>query len=92
MLPVQRGEGQGLSSSWNLIGPGRAKVGLWVYGCHWTGFQETVIFLEVLEESEAFGFHRLLYGEAEHEGRDEEEGLPQKPCVVLGLADSHLQD
>ncbi len=38
VLPVRQGEGQGLSSSWVLIGPGRAKVGLWVYGCHWTGW------------------------------------------------------
>lgn len=36
VLPVRQGEGQGLSSSWILIGPGQAKVGLWVYGCHWT--------------------------------------------------------
>lgn len=37
-LPVLQGEGEGLSSSWTLTEPGRAKVGLWVYGCQWTGW------------------------------------------------------
>lgn len=70
-------------------------MGLWVYGCHWTGFQETVIVLEVWEELEASGFHQLYhlpYGGAEPEGRGEEEGWVHKPDGEPVLADWHLHD
>lgn len=79
-----------------LTGPGRAKVGLWVYGCHWTGFQETVISLWVWEASEASGFHqlkdRLLYVAAVLEGQAEEEGCILRPCEVLEPAEQQLHD
>lgn len=95
-LPVCQGEGEGLSSSWILIGPGQAKVDLWVYGCHWTGFQETVIFLEVWEQLETPEVHqlqgRLMYKAAEPGGRGVEEVWVQKLCGVPAPVGWHLPD